>query len=43
VIKSEEKIDTYNFRSRYYEKEEIKTLLEIIGYKEIKNHVSSRF
>jgi len=38
VIDSEEKVDTYNFWSRYYEKEEMKTLLEMIGYKEIKNH-----
>jgi SAM-dependent methyltransferase len=38
VIDSEEKVDTYNFWSRYYEKEEMKTLLEMIGYKEIMNH-----
>ncbi len=38
VIDSEEKVDTYNFWSRYYEKEEMKTLLEMIGYREIKNH-----
>lgn len=40
VIDSEEKVDTYNFWSRYYEKEEMKTLLEMIGYREIKNHES---
>ena len=40
VIDSEEKIDTYNFWSRYYEKEEMKTLLEMIGYREINNHES---
>jgi len=40
VIDSEEKIDAYNFRSRYYEKEEIKTLLEMIVYREIMNHVN---
>jgi hypothetical protein len=40
VINSEEENDTYNFRSRYCEKEEMKTLLEMIGYREIKNHES---
>ncbi|HNS57145.1 MAG TPA: class I SAM-dependent methyltransferase [Smithellaceae bacterium] len=40
VIDSEEKVDKYNFWSRYYEEEEMKTLLEMIGYREIKNHES---